>query len=335
MLHIVRAVVDALTTVSVVISLVTYYLAANKQWQVKHERAVAASISVSSNGLYLVTTLFFALNMMLTSAPWQTEVETALALVNTVFLLAIGISLWVPGERPKGVWRLLRESLRSERRHLGALAKAMTHPWSSRAIIYILARVAAIDGVVDAREKAFIELFASSWGIRVDWTEVDEQGELRPEQKYARLRRGIADYLAAEPPKTQALQLADLLLRLVQADGRVTETEALIVAELGAHLQQYAEEGERVLYEVHLVPQSQSQADAMSAAFPRMKRRVLPSGSVGVAATCYSPEYAETVRDQYAGLEWYTAVTRVTTTGALPQELPSSRDLASATRSTR
>ena len=68
----------------------------------------------------------------------------------------------------------------------------------------------------------------------------------------------------------------------------------------------------------------------MAAAFPRMKRRVLPSGSVGVAATCFSPEYAETVRDQFAGHEWYTAVTRVTTTGALPHDLPSSRDLARA-----
>jgi hypothetical protein len=48
-----------------------------------------------------------------------------------------------------------------------------------------------------------------------------------------------------------------------------------------------------------------------------MKRRVLPSGPVGVAATCFSPEYAETVRDQFARLEWYTAVSKVTTTERL------------------
>ena len=245
MLNIVRAVVDALTTVSVVISLVTYYLAANKQWQVKHERAVAASISVSSNGLYLVTTTFFALNMVLTSAPWQTMAETALALVNTVFLLAVGISLWVPGERSKGVWRLVRESLRSQRRHLGALAKAMTHPWSSHAIIDILTGVATIDGIVDAREKAFINVFANSWGIRVDWSEVAKGGDLpaRPEVPL-QLRRGAAAYLAGTPPKAQALQLADLLSRLIQADDRVTQHEALIATEIGAHLQHYGEERE-------------------------------------------------------------------------------------------
>jgi hypothetical protein len=313
-LNIIRTVVDALTTVSVAISLITYYLAANKQWQVKHERAVAASISVSSNGLYLITTLFFALNMVLTSAPWQTEVETALAIANTVFMLAIGISLWVPGEQSKGVWQLLRESLRSERRHLGALAKAMTNPWSSRAIIDILTGVATIDGVVDAREKAFINVFANSWGIRVDWSEVVKGSDLPSGQKYARLRRGIHAYLEGTPPKAQALQLADLLARLIQADEQVTEPEALIAAEIGAHLQQYGDDRDPVVYEVHLVPQSQAQAEALATAFPRMKRRMLPSGPVGVAATCYSPEYAETVRDQFAGLEWYTAVTKVTVT---------------------
>jgi hypothetical protein len=165
---------------------------------------------------------------------------------------------------------------------------------------------------VDAREKTFINLFANSWGIRVDWPEVVKGGSLPPSQKFAQLRRHIDAYLAASPPKAQALQLADLLSRLIHADQRVTEAEALIAAEIGAHLEQYGEERDRVVYEVHLVPQSQAQAEAIAAAFPRMQRRVLPSGAVGVAATCYSPEYAEIVRDQFSGLDWYTAVSKVT-----------------------
>jgi hypothetical protein len=321
-LHVVRTVVDALTTVSVVVSLVTYYLAANKQWQVKHERAVAASISVTSNGLYLLTTLFFALNMALTSAPWQTMVETTLALLNTAFVLTIGMSIWVPGERAKGLWQLLAESLRSERRHLGALARAMTHPSGSRTILDILTRVATVDGIVDAREKAFIRVFADSWGIRIDWAEVAKAGDLPAKQRYAQLRRDVAAYFAGEPPRAQALQLADVLGRLVNADDRVTEAEALIAAEIGAQLEQYGEERDRVVYEVHLVPQSPAQAEAMATAFPRMQRRVLPSGPIGVAATCYSPEYAEMVRDQFAGLDFYTAVRRVAATERLVRAVP-------------
>jgi hypothetical protein len=91
----------------------------------------------------------------------------------------------------------------------------------------------------------------------------------------------------------------------------VTEAEALITAELGALLEHYGEEGDGTVYEVHLVPQSPAQVEAMAAAFPKMKRRALASGPVGVAATCYSAEYAEVIRGQYAGHGIYTAVTRV------------------------
>ncbi len=311
MLQIVRTVVDALTTASVVISLVTYYLAANKQWQVRHERAVAASISITSNGLYLLTSAFFALNMLLTAAPWQTMAETAFSLGNTVFMLAIGMSVWVPGERSKGLWRLLVESLRSERRHLGALAKALTHPSGSQMIIDILTQVATIDGVVDDREKAFIKVFADSWDIRIDWAEVARKGTAPAKQKFAQLRRDIEGYLDVTPPREQALQLADILVRLVNADEMVTEAEALITAELGALLEHYGEEGERAIYEVHLVPQSPAQVEAMAVAFPNMKHRALASGPVGVAATCYSAEYAEVIRGQYAGHGVYTAVNKV------------------------
>jgi hypothetical protein len=310
-LQLVRTIVGDLTTASVVISLVTYYLAANKQWQVKHEPAVAASISITSNGLYLLTTTFFALNMLLTSAPWQTMAETGFSLLNTVFILAVGMSFWVPGESAKGFWRRLAESLRSERRHLGALANALTHPSGSRKIIDILTQVASIDGVVDARERAFIKVFADLWKIRIDWDEVARRGAAPAKQKYAQLRRDIEAYLGVAPPTAQALQLADILARLINADDKVTEAEALIGAELGALLEQYGGEREHVVYEVHLVPQSRAQDEQLMAAFPKMKRRVLPSGPVAVAATCYSPEYAEVVRGQFAGLSVYTAVKKV------------------------
>jgi hypothetical protein len=311
MLEILRTVVGALSTASVVISLVTYYLAANKQWQVKHERAVAASISISSNGIYLLITTLFALNMLLTTAPWQTLAETAFSLLNTVFLLAIGLSLWVPGEQGKGLWTRLVESLRSERAHLDAMARGLTHPSGSRAILDVLTQMAMVDGRLDDREKAFIEVFARSWDLPVDWDAIGVLSAVPARQKYAKLRRSIDDYLAGAPPKAQALQVADILARLVQADKKVTEAETIIGAELSALLEHFSNEGAQVVYEVHLVPQSPAQLEAMAAAYPNMDRRVLPSGTIGVAATCYSAEYAEVVRAEYADTAFYTAVMRV------------------------
>lgn len=306
----IRTIVGDLTTLSVLVSLVTYYLAANKTWQVKHERPVAASISIASYGVYLVTTIFFAANMLLTSAPWQTMAETAFSLVNTVFLLAVGLSLWVPGERSKGLRRLLSESLRSERRHLGALAKALAHPSGSRRVVDILTQIAVIDGTPDDREKAFVQVFAGAWGIHIDWHEVQRRGAAPAQQRFAELRRDVEAYLGLAPPEEQALQLAELIGLLVHSDETVTDSEALISGELRALLQRYGGKGDRSVYEVHLVPRSPAQEEAMKVQFPDLKRRVLPSGPVAVAATCYSPEYAEVVRRQ-CDPSIYAAVTRV------------------------
>jgi hypothetical protein len=168
-----------------------------------------------------------------------------------------------------------------------------------------------VDGKLDDREKAFIEVFARSWDLDVDWAAIRVLSAVPANQKYAKLRESIEDYLAGAPPKAQALQVADILSRLVQADEKVTEAETLIGAELTALLEYYSQEGARVVYEVHLVPQSPAQLQAMAAAYPKMDRRVLPSGTVGVAATCYSAEYAEVVRAEYAGTAFYTAVKRV------------------------
>ena len=283
--HLVRFIVSWLTTLSVFVSMATYYLAVNKTWQVKHERPVAASISIASYAVYLVTTTFFILNMLLTSAPWQTIAETILALCNTLFLLAIGLSWWVPGERTKGLWRLLSESLRSERRHLGALAKALTHPAGSQRIIDILTQVAMIDGITDDREKRFIQFFADSWNVRIDWDDVVRRAAAITGPRYAQLRHDVEAYLETTPPKAQALQLADLVVRLINADEHVTEAEALVSTELGALLEQYGEARDRIVYEVHLVPQSPQQAEAMMAAFPHLPRRLLASGPIAVAAT--------------------------------------------------
>jgi hypothetical protein len=311
MMNVFRHIVAGLTTISVLVSLATYYLAANKTWQVKHERTVAASISISSNGLYLVTTTFFALNMLLTPTPWQTMVETGFALINTGFLIAVGLSYWVPGERSKGVVRLLMESLRSEREHLGALAKALTHPSGSQTIIDILTDIAVIDGVPDEREKALIRFFADSWSVDIDWEEVARRASAPAPQQYAKIRQDVEAFLAMSPPRAQALQLRDLVVRLINADEKVTETEALVAKELGALLEQYGEARDRVVYEVHLVPQSPAQDEAMTLAFPNMRRRVFPSGPVAIAAICSSPEYAEIVRGQYADSSFYSAVRRV------------------------
>lgn len=303
-----RAIVDFFASISLVISLITLYLSWNKTWGVKHERAVAESVSLSSNLIYLLPSLFATLNEVWNGVTWQTGVEYVIGYADILFFMLIGLGWWVAGERQKGLWRLLRENLRTERQRLGDLASAFIRPASAGTILDLLTQLALIDETLEAKEKKFIQAFAEAWSIQLDWETIAHRPRLAGAAKYTHLRRYVADYLATSPPPEQALQLADILTKLVQADDRVAEAESLIVSELTGLLERYAGTHRQAVYEVQLVPLNPEQAEAMALAFPQMDKRALHGGVVLVAGTYFSRPYAELIRRQYGALNFYTAV---------------------------
>ncbi len=53
----------------------------------------------------------------------------------SVFLIFVGMSLWVPGERQKGFWTLIKETLNLERREAGDLAKSFLKPSGAKNLL--------------------------------------------------------------------------------------------------------------------------------------------------------------------------------------------------------
>jgi hypothetical protein len=307
----VRAVVDFFASISLVISLITLYLSWNKTWGVKHERAVAESVSLSSNLIYLIPSLFATLNEAWSGITWQTGVEYVIGYLDIAFFMLIGLGWWVAGERQKGVGRLLRENLRTERQRLGDLARAFIRPASAGTILDLLTHLALIDETLETKEKKFIQAFAEAWSLQLDWEALARRPRPSGPAKYAHLRQYVSQYLATTPPPKQALQLADIVTKLVRADDQVTEAETLIVSELTGLLERYAGTNGQIVYEVHLVPLNQAQAEAMALAFPQMDRRALHGGEVWVAGSYFSRPYAELLRRQYLELNFYTAVVEI------------------------
>ncbi len=303
-----RAVVDFFASISLIISLVTLYLSWNKTWGVKHERAVAESVSLSANLIYLIPSLFATLNEVWSGVTWQTGVEYVMGYAEIVFFMLIGLGWWVTGERQKGFWRLLKENLRTERQRLGDLAKSLIRPTNAGNILDLLTHLALIDETLESKEKQFIQAFAEAWAIELDWAAMAQRPRPAGPAKYTHLRRAVADYLATTPPPEQALQLADVLNKLVNADAQIAEAETLIVSELTGLLERYAGADGQTVYEVHLVPLNREQADAMTLAFPQMDQRALHGGEVFVAGAYFSRPYAELIRRQYVALNFYTAV---------------------------
>jgi hypothetical protein len=214
---VIRAIVSALAFASLGFSAIEVYLTLNKLWKRKHERAVAQSISIMGRIVGLVPLLFFTLNYVF-EAQWQGVIDGALWLFTGLVTVAIGTGFWIEGERKKGLWALIKESLRLERQEAGDLAKSLFRPSGARLVLDILAQIALIDEHLDEREKAYIHSFADSWGINIAWEDLIAGRAPGGHINYINLRKSLAHYLATSPPVPQVSQLGDILHALVTVD---------------------------------------------------------------------------------------------------------------------
>lgn len=306
-----KQIIAVLTSVSLVLAFVQAYLQVNKCWGVRHERSVANSISVSSNLIGLLPVTLSTIDLCL-SREWRGAISCLLALSLTIFYTTLGLGWWVENERKKGVFRLLKKALWKEREHLGDFAKALFVPNGANRIIEVLSRIAMIDQDLDDREKAFIQTFATSWGIKLNWNDMEKWAGNSQQDNYIQLRHSISEYLSTTPSKEQVSQLSDVLNRLANVDGQMSAQEELIISELCGMLAGYVNGADMSSrYEVNIVPQSEEQVSAISAVLTDAQKHVLESGVVFSVGPFFSQHYANMMRDQYRALGFFSVSTQV------------------------
>ncbi|MEH2122780.1 tellurite resistance TerB family protein [Nostoc sp.] len=157
-----------LTFASLGFTITDIYLRANKLWKRKHDKTVAESISITAMFVSIVPGSVFTLNYLFVGQ-WQGFIQEALYLLLVTFNISVGIELWVPGERHKSFFTLLKQALNLERKEVGDLAIALFKPPQHKTIIDILCQIALIDERLDERERKFIDTFAQKWGIEFSW----------------------------------------------------------------------------------------------------------------------------------------------------------------------
>ncbi len=304
-----KQVIALLTSFSLILAVVCSYLQVNKTWAVRHERSVADSVSVSSNLISLIPVSLATIDLCL-SLEWRGAISSLLGFMLTIFYTMLGLGWWVPNERKKGFFKLLKKALGHERQHLGDLAKALIIPNGADRIIEVLGRIALIDQSLDDKEKEFIQTFAHSWGIKLNWDEIGDWAESDEKSSYMKLRQSITDYLDTAPPKEQVSQLSDVLNRLVSIDGDVSSQEVMIISELCGMLADYVNDsGKSSRYEVNIVPQTTDQVGAISAVLGNAEKRSLTSGLVFAVGPFFSKQYADMIRDQYRTLGFFSVAT--------------------------
>jgi hypothetical protein len=173
----------------------------------------------------------------------------------------------------------------------------------------ILRQVAMIDQVLDDTEVEFIQKFTHAYGFEYSAAEMRERLLQGEKTDFITLRQSVLDYLTLEPAHLQAARLKDLLNVLVKIDEKISEEEALILAELNGLFASYLDEDADITpFTVWLVPQSEEQDQAIASLMPALPKQETSGGFAYLAGTYYSKDYAEMISDKYRTLYFFTTI---------------------------
>ncbi|NEO77939.1 hypothetical protein [Moorena sp. SIO4G3] len=311
MIEIIKEIVYVLAFLSIGFSLTEVYLSSNKLWKRKHDNQVAESVSVMAEIMAIIPGFFFALNYLF-EKQWQGFLDTIIYIFMSIFYVFVGIKFWVDGERKKGLWRLIKQALKSEKQEVGDLAKSFFKPSGAQKIIYILSQIALIDEELNPQEKEFIQSFAKNWNIDFSWKNLTENRKEGANKNFIKLRQDVVDYLATSPPDKQVSQLRDVVNALINIDEEVSEQEKLIVAELNGLFSRYlGEKLDNEIYRVVIVPQTEQQEEVIETSLPELSRYDTTGGFAYQTNSFYSKQYAEIICDQYRSLNLISFVTTI------------------------
>ncbi|OYT10823.1 MAG: hypothetical protein B6I18_07075 [Bacteroidetes bacterium 4572_112] len=300
-------VLDGLGWLAAILSFFQIYFIVNKLWKRKHEQLVAESISISAMFISLFINVLFGINNIGQGGYAQLSGNLLWIFASTISLV-IGVGLFVNVNKKTSFLKLLLKAFNMERKEAGDLAKSLFQPSSAEKILTILGRLAMIDNDLDELEQKYIQEFADNWHIDINWDEIHKYEDTSSD-RYNKLRDSVYDYLKSSPPKDQASHLIDVISLLINADGIVSDEEAIMESELTGIIKEYLGEGADVeVYKVAIVPQTPEQDDAIQARFSDLSRVEIAGGFAYLSETFHSEKYAEEVSKQYRSFNVFSIV---------------------------
>lgn len=297
-----------------IISAVISYLKINKLWARRHIKEVSESISVAAALLSLLTTLPFLAKFVIIDKDFVAAGKFLLSLIVFFVFFLVGIGVWVKRQETLSLWKMVRRSLATERDELTYLIRSFAKPREAPAILRILHMISLVDEELDQRETEMLESVARPWGIHVEEL---RHGQESGEVDIAMVRQAFNEYLEMKPPVIQVEKVHDLIKFMINADRKVSKEEALVLDEVAGAVLAYiaTDDSQPVVYEVLLVPQRDTQVDAMreTCADPALRQRA--GGKAFVAGTYYSESFARAICQRYRQKQFFSTVERLAADG--------------------
>lgn len=283
------------------------YLKINKIWRRKQIREVAESVSVVAMLLSMIATVPLLLQFTLLTPQPVGALRISVSMIDYVVFFLIGIGFWLIKDERIGVWQLIRHAFRMEAAELTNLISGLSRPRESQSILRVLRLVAAVDRRIDEREVQIIASVAEPLGITAA---AIREGLTAVDSDISKVRKAFLDYIHSEPPADQAKKVYDLMRFLIRADGVVTSEEQMVLDELGRVVSSYTADGYDPLtvYEVLVVPQKDSQMEAIAQVIGNARVEKRAGGEAYVAGTYFSPLFAEEVCRRYRARDYFSTV---------------------------
>lgn len=301
--------IDIFVNISLVITLLYVYLRINKIWKRKNDREVAESQSLAGLTIYIINCILWVSYYIFVEPDTKSMLDTSIYIFEGSIFFLIGTGLWVKGQRSAGLWKLIRQSLKLERKEADYLLKRFFKPKHADVIINILHQLAMIDEELDDKEREIISIFAKEWNIDYSVEKLNKERTVGTEGNYIRLRNSVMNYLEQEPPIEQVAQLKDLIDELIKADDKVSAEEELISSELLPLIENYLTSENKIKkYHVIIVPQRPEHDLKIIELVPDSYKVETAGGVAYTMGTFYSYQYADMICRQFRQYNLFTIV---------------------------
>lgn len=301
--------IDFLIKISLGITIIFLYLRINKIWKRKHDREVAESQSLIGLTIYIFNCILWVSYYAFVESDFKSLIDTSVYIFEGIIFFVIGTGFFVPDQRRLGLWRLIKRSLRIERREANYLLKKFFRPLNAEIIIGILHQLAWIDNEFDPKEKAFIEAFAKNWNIDYSSDSFYELNNETQDNRFIKLRKSVLDYLNREPPNEQVAQLKDTISTMIKVDSKISPQEKLISSEICPMLENYlSNDNKPNQYNVLIIPQYSEHEPIIEELFPDIKKIKISGGFAYPIGSYFSQEFANMICNEYRNMELFTIV---------------------------
>jgi hypothetical protein len=236
-------------------------------------------------------------------------IDTSIYIFEGSIIFLIGTGFWVKGQRSQGLWLLIKQALRLERKEADYLLKRVFKPQNAEIIISILHQLAMIDDELDDKEIKMIQTFAKDWNIDYSIDKLNKERAKDTENNFIQLRQSLISYLDREPPAEQAAHLKDMVQQMIKADSKITHEEELISDELSGIIETYlSQDSVLTRFHVIIVPQHSGHEAKILELLPDSVKIQTAGGIAYSIGTFYSHKYAEMICRQFRKNNLFTIV---------------------------